>query len=55
MKLSKYPLVSQFQIASIKKNNKIIEVISHAWKNKDDLELMRLILKYGFCKWREIC
>lgn len=39
----------------MRKNNKVMEVCSHAWKTKDDIELMRLILKCGYSRWRLIC
>lgn len=47
-----FPIASRFQIAITNYNGKTSELFSHAWKSKDDIELMRLVLKYGYQNWR---
>lgn len=46
---------SHFLLPGNKKNKNGKELYTHAWRSKDDIELMRLILKYGYKRWKLIC
>lgn len=55
MRQGKFPMTCRFHIAYNEKRGKSEEIYSHNWKTKDDIELMRLVLKHGYGRWSEIC